>query len=200
MRMATSANAFPAGVLRQIMPIPEPEYRAGADTYLAHIAPLFGPVISLDEIGAYYRVHGTNGYEVTSLNMDRIRRNITHACQTHAYIQRFANHLSIPSRRGRSQGILAVSFIASRMTSLKLAPARHPMQNDRLWRLFVLGQIAAFRRFDVPLQMRLVFACWFLAMVCAPRRLAWWLAEQFFFPEARGAFGKVLGVLHQVQA
>jgi hypothetical protein len=196
MRMATSANAFPATILRQVMPIPEPDYRAGADTYLAHVTPLFGPVISLSDIGAYYRVHGANGYEVTSLNMDRIRRNITHARQTHTYIQRFADQLNLPTRRGRANDILAVSFVANRMTSLKLAAAQHPIRNDRLCRLSVLGMKAAFRRFDVPMMMKLVFAGWFLAMLLAPRPLAWWLAEQFFFPEARGAFGSILSRLH----
>lgn len=199
MRMATSANAFPAAVLRQVMPIPEPEYRAGADTYLAHVTPLFGPVISLGENGAYYRVHGANGYEVTSLNMDRIRRNITHARQTHTYIQRFADQLGLPSRRGRANDILAVSFVANRMTSLKLAAAQHPVRTDRLWRLSVLGVKAAFRRFDVPLVMKLVFAGWFVVMLLAPRPLAWWLAEQFFFPEARGAIGSILSRLHPRQ-
>lgn len=57
--MATSGNAFPARVLRQIFPIPENAYRILADFYLSHLTPLFGPVVAhkpnakLSLVGSY---------------------------------------------------------------------------------------------------------------------------------------------------
>ena len=196
MRMPTSANAFPAHVLRQMLPVPERTYRGGADTYLAHISPLFGTVVTLDEIGAYYRVHGTNNYEVESLNLTRVRRNVTHSYQTHRHIVEIAERIGLPVGPNRAEDILSVSYIASRMISLKLDPAQHPLKQDRLWDLLILGIRAALERFDEIWLTRLMFLSWFLAMAPAPRPLAWWLAEQLYFPSARRDFNHLLAALH----
>ncbi len=58
-----SANAYRRDALSRILPIPEAEYRRCADWYLNHLTPLLGHVVSLDDVGAQYRVHGENGYE-----------------------------------------------------------------------------------------------------------------------------------------
>ena len=44
--------------------------------------------------------------------------------------------------------------------------------------------------------MRLMFVVWFLAMVMAPRLMAYWLAERFLYPEKRLGFNQVLRWLH----
>jgi hypothetical protein len=44
------------------MPIPEPEYRKGADGYLITLAPLHGRVRALRRTLGRYRVHGANGF------------------------------------------------------------------------------------------------------------------------------------------
>ena len=96
-RMPTSGNAFPAWVLHRICPIPEDDYRQGADTYLTHLAPLYGPVVSIESVEADYRVHGANGYELSeaTLNLDRIRRNITHSAKTRRYLVSTARQLGL---------------------------------------------------------------------------------------------------------
>ena len=73
--MPTSANSFRLEAMRRVMPIPEQEYRMCAERYLVHLIALLGPVVSLDEVGAYYRVHGDNAYESLNpqLNLDRLR-------------------------------------------------------------------------------------------------------------------------------
>ena len=72
----TSANSFRLEAMQRVMPIPEQEYRMCAERYLVHVITLLGPVVSLDEVGAYYRVHGDNAYESLNpqLNLDRLRR------------------------------------------------------------------------------------------------------------------------------
>src|SRR4029077_6741248 len=74
----TSANSFRLEAIQRIMPIPEREYRMCAERYLVHLVTLLGPVVSLDEVGAYYRVHGDNAYESLNprLNLDRLRLTI----------------------------------------------------------------------------------------------------------------------------
>lgn len=198
-RMATSGNAFPAWVLHQICPVPEQEYRAGVDTYLTHIAPLFGPVVSLDPIGAYYRVHGGNNFEVSTLNMARIRRLVTHGVQTHKYIARFAQQLGLAHAPKDGAHILSVSLQACRMISLKLDPANHPISGDSIGRLLILGIRAASERFDVSLTMKLLYFGWFTAMALAPRPIAYWLAEKLMFPQSRSQVNKFLGALQRVR-
>ena len=185
-RMPTSGNAFPARVLEQISPIPEDDYRAGADTYLTHLAPLFGPVVSGDWVGASYRVHGANQYELSepALNLDRIRRNISHAAKTRRHIMARADDLGLATI-GPRRRIESVSFLMNRIISLKLDPSRHPIATDRLLILFAAGVRAAYRRFDVAWPMRLMYAAWFAAMTVAPRRSAWMMAELMVFSDRR---------------
>lgn len=186
--MATSANAFAASVLRRILPIPEDVYGSvGADWYLSVLTPLFGPVIFLDTVGACYRVHGGNNYELAaaSVDLDHLRQTLDYAGRTLPFIDRFARELGLRPPPAWMGGILSVSLIAQRLTSLKLEPQRHPVPTDRAPRLLALGMIAAARRFDVSWPMRIVFMLWFAAMTAAPRPLARWLAEQFHLPERR---------------
>lgn len=191
--MATSGNAFKAAVLRQIFPVPEADFRILADYYLAHLTPLFGTVIFLDEVGAYYRVHATNHVEqaAASLDLEHIRRTILYAQRTHGYLQHFARQLNL----GKADVELSVSFMANRLISLKFDPRQHPITADRIGRLWLLGLAASFRRFDVTLPMRCFFALWFSAMALAPGALAQRLAETFLFPEKRGQVNKLLQVL-----
>jgi glycosyltransferase involved in cell wall biosynthesis len=183
LRMPTSANAFPAWVLNAILPIPAEGYRGGADTYLTHMAPLFGPVVSLEAVGAYYRVHGSNNYEASHLKLARVRRSITHSRQTHGYIRAMAAKLGLRQRR---PDMLSMSYVVNRMISLKFEPEQHPIPRDQMWRLVLLGQTAAFQRFDAPWMIRIVYALWFFAMGLAPMPIARWLAEKAFFPTMRG--------------
>jgi glycosyltransferase involved in cell wall biosynthesis len=186
--MATSGNAFAAATLRRILPIPQDVYgRVGADWYLSLLTPLFGPVIFLDAVGACYRVHGGNNYELAeaTVDLDHIRQTVDYAQRTLPLIAHFAREVGLRPPAPWTGGILSVSLIAQRLTLLKLDP-QHPLPGDKAWRLFLLGMVAAWRRFDVSWPMRIAFMLWFAAMSVAPRPLALWLAEQFHYPERRG--------------
>jgi hypothetical protein len=193
--MATSGNAFPAAVLRQIFPIPEETYGpVGADWYLSHLTPLFGPVISMEEVGAYYRIHGANHYEATRLDLGQVRQSIKYMRLTSIYIKRIATELGLRPRAGE---ILSVSYIANRLVSLKLDPRYHPVSGDSSGRLWWAGVTATLRRSDITLLLKLMFLAWFTAMSLAPRPLSGWLAEKFFLPERRGRFTRLLRSLHR---
>src|SRR5262249_16983053 len=62
-----TGNAWARRFLEQVLPIPEKEYRVGADTYLFELAPLFGTLASVPEPLACYRLHGHNHYSSRSL-------------------------------------------------------------------------------------------------------------------------------------
>lgn len=196
---ATSGNAFVASVLHQIFPIPEHVYgRVGADWYVSHLSPLFGRIVFLEDVGAYYRVHGSNNYEVAhaKINLAQVRQTIVYAHKTGAYIKKYADQLGLDAAPRSADDLLSVSFLANRIVSLKLDPSEHPIKEDSMGRLFELGVIASLRRFDVSVPVRFLFVLWFAAMVLAPDPLARWLAGKFFFPEARGQFNKLLTLLH----
>jgi hypothetical protein len=194
--MATSANAFRSEALRRILPIPVQEYPVtGADWYLVHLTALLGRVVSLDAVGASYRVHGANSYELetSQLDLDHLRQAIGFATSTSRELLRLAGELELaPPER-----ILSIADLANRMISLKLEPARHPIAADRPLGLLADAVRAARRREGVTPMMKAIFIAWFAAMAAAPRGLARWFAELFMFPERRRSLNGLLGRLQR---
>ena len=194
--MATSANAFPASVLRRILPMPEAGFRIGADWYLQHLTPLLGPVVSLGAVGGRRRLHASNAYEQSGsvLDLDYVRATIQGAARTRTQIERLADELGIERPPGP---LLSVSDQANRLISLRAEPASHPNPSDTRRGLVAGGVRAARRRADVAPAMRGAFAAWFVAMGIAPRRATARLAAWFAFPERRPQANRLLGALHR---
>ena len=195
--LPTSGNAFATRALRNVFPIPEEVYgKVGADWYVAHLTPLCGPVVSLDEVCAYYRVHASNNYELAEPRLDlvHIRQTIIYCDFTRGYLLKYAQQLDLPDQPAE---ILSVSYVANRITSLKLEPDQHPIVGDTIVNSFRLALMAIARRSDVAWPMKAMFGVWFAFMVMAPKSLAQWLAEAFFFPEKRARLNHWLGTLHR---
>jgi glycosyltransferase involved in cell wall biosynthesis len=193
--LPTSGNAFSAEALRRILPIPEREYPVcGADWYLVHLTTLLGPVASLEEICASYRVHGRNSYEPqeTRLDLRHVRETIGYAGVTARALADLADELG----QERPERILSVSDLGNRLLSRKLEPALHPVRDDSPRRLVADGLRAASRRFDVSWPMRILFAAWFVSTATSPRPLARRLGELFLFPERRTPVNRFLARLH----
>ncbi len=195
-RMATSGNAFSASVLRTILPIPEAVYFSGADWYVSPLAGLFGRCVFLEDIGGGYRLHGGNDnwFERPAMTIDLagIRKEIRLMDVSATAIQKFAG--SAGAEHGKQ--ILSVSYLGARMVSLKVLPAGHPLADDTVLRVLYLGIIATLRRFDVRWPMKVLFIGWFALMSLAPRQVAVWLAEMWYFPGRRGRMNAALRVLH----
>jgi hypothetical protein len=190
----TSGTAFNVEFLRSVMPIPVGG-DVGADWYLTHLAPLWGPVRSLESVGALYRVHGRNAYEPARPQLDiaHIRHTIVLADATKRHLTAFADQLGIDY----PATITAVSDVANRLISLKLEPEAHPLRGDRMSGLLAEAVRATTRRFDVGPAMRLAMLCWFVVMAGAPRRLAPAVAEMFAFPERRPRMNRIIARLHR---
>jgi hypothetical protein len=194
--MATSANAFRAEAVRRILPIPQREYPVtGADWYLVHLTALLGRVVSLDSIGAGYRVHGDNSYELSAgkLDLDHLRQAIGFAASTSRELLRLAGELDMI----RPERVLSIADLANRMASLKLDPSRHPIATDRPFGLLADAVGATRRREGISLAMKAIFVAWFAAMALAPRGGARPLAELFMFPERRRSLNGLLGRLQR---
>jgi glycosyltransferase involved in cell wall biosynthesis len=193
--MATSATAFRVSVLRRILPIPELAFAECPDWYLAHLMSMLGDVVSLDDVGAYYRVHGENRYETggSVLNLRHVRQAIVYAAATTRAIERLAGDLELELPYGR---ILSVADLANRLISLKLEPDGHPLQADRLGTLALDGVRAARRRFDVSWPLKLLYCLWFGAVALAPRPLARVFARAFVVERSK-ALAAALRPLHR---
>lgn len=194
--LPTSGNAFRSDALRRILPIPEREYpHCGADWYLIHLMTLLGTVVSLEEVGAYYRVHGANNYEPQEerLDLDHIRETISYAGTTARALEHLADELG----QARPDRLLSVSDLGNRLLSLKLEPSLHPVATDSIWMLVSDGVRAASRRFDVSWAMKLTFVAWSAVTAVAPRPLARRLGELFMFPQRRAGLNRLLARLHR---
>ncbi len=193
--LPTSGNAFSTQVLRRILPIPEDYGVVGADWYLAHVAALLGPVVAVNEVCAYYRVHAGNHYEVAApvLDLAHIRQTLTYTDCTRRHLLHYAEQLGLPDRPAE---ILSVSYVANRLASFKLARDQHPIVGDSPIGLLRLALIAVARRGDVSWIMRMLFRVWFILVIMVPKSLARSLIEVFFFPERRQRLNRWLGTLH----
>lgn len=198
----TSGNAFSAQVLRHILPMPEQQFRAFPDYYLVHLAALFGPVAFIEEVGAYYRVHGGNNHErsVGIIDLEQIRRTFLRAAETCAAIKHVADQYTVAGRPQQAAYLLSVAPLSMRLISFKLDRVNHPIASDSIWRLCWAGVTAARHRFDVSPVMRMLYMVWFAALAVAPKTIAWQLARGFLFPEQRQHLNYVFTMLHRSHA
>jgi hypothetical protein len=187
--MPTSGNAFPRHVLERLMPIPEDEFRDCADWYLQHLPPLLGPVVSMRWIGAQYRVHDRNSYELVEPHLDlrHVRQTVRYARVTGDQLARLATELELDA-----SNMLSVADVANRLVSLRLDPGNHPIASDTRADLVALGLRAAKARRDVRAPIRFAFRAWFLLAGALPRPLARPLMQTLVVPERHISLGPIL--------
>jgi hypothetical protein len=194
-----SGNAFARRALVDIMPIPTDAYvPTGCDMYLAHLTPFYGPVAFLEEIGAYYRVHGANAYATSTLNLELVRHATVGMQRTLDYIRQVAVRQGLLRDAAGHREVLSFAYIAHRVMSLKLQPECHPISGDRMPYLIGLGLAAIRARTDVVVSVKLAMVAWLLGVSLGPQALARGLSEQMLFPERRSArLNRVLGYAHR---
>jgi glycosyltransferase involved in cell wall biosynthesis len=183
---STSGNAFASSVLRQILPIPEDTYRCDVDHYLCTVSAVFGSIISLDEVGSLYRVHGENNwYFASMIDMGHLRKVLLVQASSYAEQKRLFRVLY--DAEAQEMRLADLYFLCNRVTSLKLDPLNHPF-NDRLPFLCLRGCFVSITHPDpgLPRDARLLYALWFAAMLFTPKPLAKALASKLYHSENRG--------------
>jgi glycosyl transferase family 2 len=160
-----SGNAYPRAILTKIMPIPTTDYpKIGADIYLINLAPLYGPVVSLERPGGSYRIHGQNADYRSDFDLQRASRIVALSHVTHDHIERHAHLLGL-SLPAEGVGSGSITLIAQEMTLARIGAAR-PFDVARS------GMSVLKRRRDLMLRSRLLFAGWLIAMTILPRSMA----------------------------
>jgi glycosyltransferase involved in cell wall biosynthesis len=68
----TTGSMYARWLLERVLPVPEPEYRNGADVYLITLAPAWGILHTVPVTLGTYRRHGSNNYRGRRLDDRRI--------------------------------------------------------------------------------------------------------------------------------
>jgi glycosyltransferase involved in cell wall biosynthesis len=183
----TSGNAFASWVLRRILPLRvDDNHVTGADLYLHALTPLLAPVVALDRIGGYYRLHDRNEHFRTQFDVARSQHLLRRATETHAAIDRTARELGYGAARPRS-----VTTAAHRLVSLRIGGGDHPIPHDNRRRALTAGVLAALGRKDVGIVRRMLYIAWFSTMALAPRPLVRALAQAAFRPRRTAWFSRL---------
>jgi glycosyltransferase involved in cell wall biosynthesis len=94
--MPTSGNAWSRRVLEQALPVPEREYKKGADGYLLTVTPLLGTIRRIVQPLGCYRVHGGNQFWCEELDR-RVERSLArYECRSRTLAE-FLSRKGIPS-------------------------------------------------------------------------------------------------------
>ncbi len=92
----TTGCAYSRPFLEQVLPMPEPPYRLGADEYLISLTPIYGQLRTARESLGTYRFHGRNNYFGKALEDGRLRE----------YLARFEMSCSAMQRHLAKFGIV----------------------------------------------------------------------------------------------
>lgn len=74
--MPTSAMCLRRQIADRVFPVPEEPFRVDADLFILELAPLLTKLVSLEEVLALYRLHGSNLYSQRGLNSIAVSRTI----------------------------------------------------------------------------------------------------------------------------
>ncbi|AUX79717.1 glycosyltransferase family 2 protein [Sinorhizobium fredii] len=181
----TSGLAFTRSALDNIMPVPEQEFRQGADGYLVTLAPLHGKVGSIDTCLGAYRMHGSNHSVFAEKLGQRARWRVQHDFHRLHALSHQAEEvgLEVPP----DANLRDPTHIEERLASLCVDHRRHPVAEDSRLSLAAAGA-AASMEMNVSLRRRAMLAAWFLSVGLLPRRMAQAVLSWKLVASSRPAF------------
>lgn len=170
----TSGNAWSRAFLSRVMPLPEIRGRGGAEPYLMDTAPLFGTVLTVDQVLARYRIHdGSMGSIKRGLAIEGVEEVVA-ADRTRAEFlaaQARALKLEVPPDLwyGRDWRVLLGWVLLAKAGKAEDCPSA---------RSLVGSALAGARRFPY----RLLLAAFLLTIRVSPERPAFALAGRVLTP------------------
>ncbi|MGK9283835.1 glycosyltransferase family 2 protein [Sinorhizobium meliloti] len=181
----TSGLAFARSALNVIMPVPEAEFRQGADGYLVTLAPLYGKVTSLEACLGAYRMHGSNHSVFAEKLGQRARWRVEHDFHRLNALNEQAGDvgLSVSPKANLRDPV----HLEERLASLCVDGARHPVAADSRLGLAAHGAVASMQM-NVSLRRRAMLAAWFVSVGLLPRRMAQAVLSWKLVASSRPAF------------
>jgi len=179
----TSGNAFSRGALEKMLPIPQEQFRIAADGYLVTVAPLFGPVASLEEPLGAYRQHGESAWSPGRNGLSaKLRRALLHDAHRYGALGEKARKLGL--ELVPSPGLYDHNHLTTRISSLCLDPEQHPHAGDSRLALSLRGVLSS-RHARLPWKRRAVLGAWFVAIGILPRPAATRVVAWRMIPASR---------------
>jgi glycosyltransferase involved in cell wall biosynthesis len=178
----TSGNMLARSFLEKIFPLEE-GMDSAIDSYFISTAPFLGDVLTSHKPLVNYRVHGRNVCAQDTLDVSKIVRDLCRHVASSRYSARVAaaHGIEIAPNRWR------YSFynLGMRIASLRLARARHPLQDDRLRNCIKDMSYALVKPQGLtPLRHGVMFI-WLLGIAVAPTSLARLLVSWRFALKSR---------------
>lgn len=164
----TSGLAFSRFALEQVMPMDEVAFRIGGDGYLVTVAPLYGHVVTIDEILGAYRQHGANHSQSAGV-ADCVRWRIQHDRMRYDALRSHAEKLGRAPREDlwRNDPL----HLEGRMAALLFDPDKHPDSGDTRRGIARCGR-AACNSLPVSKKRRDMMQLWWCIVGWGPLPLA----------------------------
>lgn len=168
----SSGNAYARSYLQQVLPIDPQRFPRSPDGYVNKLAPLYGDVVSLNEVLGAYRVHGTNSWAQGhgSLNARTINDTVRLDLSLDEEFRRRARQLGVAA--SERHDLETPQHLEYRLLGLKLDPAHNPVRSDSRTGLFAKAIRGLVRQEGLGLRGRAAWVVWFAVFAALPRRWA----------------------------
>ena len=168
----SSGNAYANAYLKQVLPIDSSRFPRSPDGYVNKLAPLYGDVVSLDEILGAYRVHGSNTWAQGhgALNSKTINQTVRLDLELDEEFRARAKQLGRPI--AERLDLDTPQHLEYRILGLKLDPGQNPVRSDSLGGLLMKAIGGLARQESLTLSGRAAWAIWFTFFVALPRKWA----------------------------
>jgi hypothetical protein len=181
----TSGLAFKRTALNVIMPVPEADFRQGADGYLVTVAPLHGQVTSIDACLGAYRIHGANHSVFAEKLGQRARWRVEHDFHRMEALSHQADEIGLTVRS--DVNLHDPIHLEERLASLCMDRSRHPIVGDSRFGLGAAGAAASLKM-NASFRRRAILAAWFLSVGVLPSRMAKAILSWKLVASSRPAF------------
>jgi glycosyltransferase involved in cell wall biosynthesis len=170
-----SGNVYVRSYLDKIFPLDNSCGEAGDSSCIA-AAPLLGDVHSIPKPLVNYRVHGANDGAFSEIVIDRFGREVTRALKCFDFSVRIAQSTKFAFA---PQAIMkSMMLFPYRVSSFRLAPNAHPIQNDGrrriladAWKGYLTPQ--GLRKFSLLIIILWSILALFLPLTAAKRLIVW---------------------------
>jgi glycosyltransferase involved in cell wall biosynthesis len=179
----SSGNAYARSLLKKIMPVPERKWRRGVDGYLNALAALHGPIVSVHAAHGGYRIHDRNMSGWNRLDLDKLRSGMLNEIDRETALRHHARLLGELLPEGLALRI--PTHVKSRIVSLRLDPAGHPIPGDTLGQLVRDGIRAAWQFPHFSFRKRIAGVLGFRLLSLIPARVLQTKLDPLFRPEKR---------------